>query len=360
MSNRQLAFILFGIMFGYGSIGLPKALAENAATGGWVSILIATLLALISTTILVYLGMTHQNKTFYDYSKELSEKYTATILTLLYIVFMFIMFTLINKLSSDVFKQTILRNTPNWALITVFLITAYYAVIKGIDTIARLCEVYGLIIILFGVVIHFIAFTQGDLIRMQPFFVAEDLANYFDGAIKAKLAFSGMAIFSAIPFIKKQNHTIYIYSAMMLLLIAMLYIIQFESSIAVMGIDSIVFYRDALFTAIRRVDVPSLQFLRRLDAIFIISFIISIFLNITLFVYGTVFHLSKLLPKVSFRLLAFAVLSLSFLVCQLPMSFDEGANLLETASLAGGLILNPVNLILLLLSKVKKSDKKVC
>ena len=354
VTNRQMAFLLFGIMFGYGGLALPKILAEYTATGGWVSILIGALIALGLTINLVYLGLIHKNKTFYDYSKVLTGKYVSTVLVFFYIVFMFIMGSMINRLSAEIIKQTILLNTPTWVIIWAFLLVAYYAVVKDINTIARLGEIYGVIIILAGIVVGLAEFMQGDLINLKPYFIWEDVPNYFNGSLKIRLAFSGMAILAVIPFGKKQNNKTLTYISITIFLIAFMYIITYESAIAVMGIDSIVKYNDAVFTAVRRIEIPMLQFLRRLDGILIISFILSVFMNITLYAYGAIFLLSKLFSKSSMKIIAISVLVLSYFVCQLPKSVEATQNILELTSLYGVIILGSINIMILILSKVKK------
>lgn len=357
VTNRQLAFLLFGIMVGYGSILLPKILGEYTATGGWVSILLGAFMAFLLTSNIVYLGLIHKNETFFDYSKALTGKYISAILVFFYIVFMFMMSSMITRLSSEVIKQTILLKTPIWVLICMFLLVTYYAVIKDINTIARLSEIYVIVIILFGLGIQFAAFITGNMINLMPYFVWEDLPNYFSGSLKIKLAFSGMAILAVIPFGKKQNNRTFIYIGIMILLIAIFYIIQFESSIAVMGVDSIVKSNDVLFTAVRLIEIPVLQVLRRLDGIFITAFILSVFMNITLYAYGSIFLLSKLFSKIPIKLIALAVLLLSFFVCQLPKTYDSAQNVLENTSLYGMFIISPGNLFILILSKVKKNVK---
>lgn len=87
LNNRQIAFYLFGVIVGYGFINLPKDITENAGTGGWIVILISTLLVIIFTLIVIYLGYTFKGKTLYEYSNILVGKYISKILIILYSIY---------------------------------------------------------------------------------------------------------------------------------------------------------------------------------------------------------------------------------------------------------------------------------
>ncbi len=36
LTNKQIAFVIFQIVVGYGIVGLPKKIAELGGTGGWI------------------------------------------------------------------------------------------------------------------------------------------------------------------------------------------------------------------------------------------------------------------------------------------------------------------------------------
>ena len=75
LTNKQIAFVIFGALIGYGVMVLPKQVAENAGTGGWVSILLATVVAVLLTYVITYLGYHHKNKTLYRYGPKTSVVY---------------------------------------------------------------------------------------------------------------------------------------------------------------------------------------------------------------------------------------------------------------------------------------------
>lgn len=360
LTNRQIAFIIFGFIVGYGVLGLPKNITESAGTGGWVSLLIATIITLLFTYILTYLSYVFDDKTIFEYSQTLVGKTITYIFMVVYSVYFFMIFTMVTRISSETIKLTILVKTPVWALSLVFFIVVYYAVIKELRVIGRICEIYGLIIIITAIIIYFLIFSQGKLVNIKPFFVMKDIPIYFKSTLSAIFPFIGFEILIIIPFNRKENNKkIFKYTTLMVSFIGLLYILVVEACVSVMGVDGIIHYKDALYATIRRVDIQSLQFLRRLDSIFLIAWIMSIFTTITLAAYGCIFILSKLLNKIKFNILAFFVIILSFLVSMVPKTTDEIQKVLDYTGygvfLTGALI--PV--ILLIITKVKKYDKKI-
>ncbi|PAB59761.1 GerAB/ArcD/ProY family transporter, partial [Anaeromicrobium sediminis] len=260
LTNRQIAFCIFGLVVGYGVLSLPKNVAENAGTGGWFTLLIATAITMISTYIITYLGYVHENKTIYEYSNILVGKYITYIFILIYSIYFFTIFTMLIRLACEAIKLTILIKTPVWALSLLFLSVAYYAVVKRLGVIARICEIYGLIIIIGYITIQLTVLTQGELMNLKPFFVVGQIQSYIKATLVTILPFIGIEILIIIPFNKKNNKRIFKYTAFMVGVIGILYILIVESCISVMGVDSIIHYKDALFATIRRIDIKSLEF----------------------------------------------------------------------------------------------------
>lgn len=360
ITNRQMSFIIFGIVLGYGVINIPKDIAENAGTGGWVPILIGTVIAIIFTYIITYLGYVYKNKTIYEYCPLLTGKTIALIIISIYSVYYFLLFTMIMRVASETIKLTILLKTPVWVIILAFLIVVYYSVINNFRTIARICEIYGIIIIIIALIIHISMFTQGKLINMKPFFVVEDIPAYLKSTVVTIFPFIGVEILMIIPFNKKENNrNIFKYTVFMMALIGMLYIVVVESCISVIGVEGIVQYKASLYAAIRRVDIEKFEMFRRLDSIFIIGWIMVIFCSLTLTSYGCVFLTSKLLKKSQSKLLIFIVFVISYIVAQIPDTMTQIEKVIDYTGYLSLFTMFLVPLILLIITKVKKYDKKI-
>ncbi len=360
LSNKEIAFILFGFIVGYGLMGLPKSTAEKAGSGAWFVLLLSTLLAVIFTYIIVYLGYIHENKTIYEYSEMLVGKFLTSIFITIYIVEFFAFFTMIVRGSCEIIRLTILLKTPLWALCLTFFLVVYFAIVKKLKVIARLCELYGIIISIVYFIILFLVSTQGKLLNIRPLFESENIVTYLKSSLLTILPFMGMEVITIIPLSRKKNgKKVFKYATFMILFIGFLYIIAVESSISVMGVESIVHFKDSLLATVRRVDIRWLQFLRRLDGVLLIVWIMSVYCTVAVVGYGIVFLIMKLFKNANFNVVTFILIVLSFIVSLLPQNFNQLEQILTYTSYMGVLTVVIIPVILLIVTKVKKYDEKV-
>jgi len=357
LKNRQVAFILFSTIVGYGIMSLPKEAAESAGTGSWITLLISTAIAIIFTYIVTYLGYIHKNKTIYEYSELLVGKFLTSIFIIIYIIYFFMVFTMITRMSSEVIKLSVLIKTPVCVLCFLFIFVTYYAVTKGLKVIARLSEIYGFFIIVAYITIFFLISTQGDFINLRPFLGSENIITYLKATSVTVIPFVGIALITTIPFSIKNNKKIFIYTASIIGVIGFLYIFVVESCISVMGVEGIVYYKDSLLSTIRRIDIKWLQFLSRLDGLFLIAWIAAVYCTIVNFAYGTTFFLSKLFKKIAFNRLVLLLMALSFIVSQAPKTVDETNRILTYSSYLGILTIAVIPITLLIITKVKENNK---
>lgn len=359
LTNRQIAFILFGVIVGYGIMGLPTNMAANTGTASWITLLISTVMAVTLTYIITYLGHVYDNKTIYEYSKLLVGKVLSVPAIMIYIIYFFLFFTMEVRLVSEIIRSIILLRTPIWILTLVQLLVVFYSLSKGLLVIARICELYGVIILIFYIFIHTLLFTQGKLINLRPFLGTGDVLLYMKSSLKALIPFLGFEILTVIPISSKKNtKKVYKYTTIMIAIIGLLYVYIVESCISVTGVDSIVYYRNAVLATIRRSDFPWLQFLRRLDGIVIVAWIMSTYCTLTIFSYGAISLTSKFAKKVRFNYIALIILALSFVVSSIPKNIESANKLLDYTGYLGIIPAAVIPVILLIITKVKKYDKK--
>ncbi|WP_432405206.1 GerAB/ArcD/ProY family transporter [Wukongibacter sp. M2B1] len=359
VKNRQIAFILFNSIVGYGVMNLPKNTAEKVGTGSWITLLISTAIVIAFTYLLIYLGYTHKNKTIYEYSELLVGKFITSIFMTIYIIYFFIIFSMITRLSCEVIKLSVLIKTPIWILCSLFLLVAYYALVNKLKIIARICEIYGFFIIIAYLIIFFLISTQGSLINVRPLLGSENIGTYFKAISVTTIPFLGIALLVTIPINKKTNNKkIFMYTASIIAFIGILYIFVVESCISVMGVAGIVYYKDSLLATIRRIDISWLQFLSRLDGLFLVAWIMAVSCTIITFAYGTTFLLSKYFKNIHFSVIAFIVMSLAFIMSLIPKTIDNASKILLYISYLGIFTIGVIPMILLIVTKIKKTTLK--
>ncbi len=141
----------------------------------------------------------------------------------------------------------------------------------------------------------------------------------------------------------------------MIIFIGILYVLAVESCISVMGVESIIHYEDALFATVRRIEIDFLQFLKRLDSIFILAWILAIYSTINLALYMAIFLLSNLFANINRNIIVFIVTLISFIICLIPKTMDSLRKILDYISYVGVVVLLIIPLILCILTLIKKA-----
>ncbi len=358
LNNKQIAFVIFNALIGYGVLGLPKTVAEKAGSGGWISILLSTIIVTISMYIITYLGYKYENKTIYEYSEIIVGKFIRNIIIFIYIVYFFLIFSFVSRASSEVIKLTILIKTPIWALCLLYYIITFYAITKRLRVIGRLCEIFGIIVIFIAFLLNVFEFSQGKIINLTPVYNPSKILTYFKATFYLIIPFIGYEILTIIPIDRNLNtKKIFKYTTLTIVFIGILYISEFEACLSVMGPDIIVRYKDALLASIRRIELPALEFLQRLDGILLIALITSVFSTLIIFSYGCVSLLDKIFKNISFNILCVITLTISFIVSQLPNKIETVQKILDYVGYIGLLTAGVIPFVLFIISKFKDKSR---
>ena len=358
LSNSQIVFVIFGIIFGYGIMSLPKDIAETSGTSGWISLIISAIISLVILNIIVTLNLKYENMTLDEYSTKIVGNVITKIILVIYIIYFFLIFSMITRVSCEVTKLSILLNTPLWALILPLLLVSCYAVYKKLKAISNISIVYGLIIIVFTILIHLLMLSEGELTNIQPLFYPLNIDVIIKSLAVSIFPFLGIEILLLVPLSLKGNKKIKLHSSLMLLFIGLFYILIVQSCISVMGVAGIIHYKDALISTMRRVDIEFLNAFRRLDGIFIISWIMSIYCTIIFFLYGIVFLISRLFSRFGYGYICIAVTVCAFIFSLLPQNIEQVEMILNYIEYLGLITAFIIPLLLLIISGVKTNAKK--
>ncbi|GAA0740579.1 endospore germination permease [Clostridium oceanicum] len=359
-SNSEILFLMIGSTIGYSLISIPKVVAEYSGTGGWFSLLLATIITMGINYINIHLAYCNESKTLPEYSKKLLGKKIYVIIMIIYIVHFFLIATYDLRITSEIMKANVLLRTPCWVLTLVFAITVGYALMKGFKTILLVSQIYGIIIILTFIITHIFISTEGSVLNVVPIFDAHSVGNYIKGIFSSSILFSlsGSECISYIALNKRKNKKIHIQAIFITALIGFIYILVFESCISVMGVQDIVFYEDSVISTIRRVELPYLQFLRRLDGVFIVNWLTGAFTTAMFYLYGVVYFFQNITKnKITKNKIIFGVVIIAWLTSGFPKKsylLPQVNKYISYFSIIAYIII-PV--ILLFLTKVNKNEK---
>lgn len=202
VTNRQIFFSIVTFTIPFVVCFLPRVMAEQFGTDGWLCILVMAVFYSIFAGIIAYLGYIHQEKTLFEYAQPLVGKFFAYLFSIIYMVEFFLYTSLLTRSVAEIIHVEFFVNTPKWFLGAVTLACATYAASKGLTNIGRNAEVFGTIMLIIGVFLQFLRFTQGDILNAEPFFKKCSPMKLITYMPYTLYLFSGFEMMTIIPFTK--------------------------------------------------------------------------------------------------------------------------------------------------------------
>lgn len=355
VSNRQLFFIIFITLSAFSIAELPKTMARAAGTGAWVPLLIVTIFMSFAVAIIIYLGNLFKGKTLFEYSTLLVGKFLTYCFTVIYIVYFFVVLSMLHRSGSEIIKLEILFKTPVWAIMFAMFVIATYAVSRGLSNIGRIFEFFGYIHILTIISFSLAMYFSGDTINIFPLFDIKEVNSYMEALPLAIMPFLGIEALTIIPLSKINGKKTIWTSVCSVFSVLVFYLLVVYLTYMLLGVEDTKNYKDVLFTGIRLLDIDMLQFLKRFDIIAFMIWIFIMFCSVIFLTYALSEYTHKILPKVNSTKLLIFVNVLVYITAQLPASYDKAAQIFTFITMYFGLVpVFVIPLILLIVAKVKK------
>jgi len=329
VTNRQIFFILFLLITGYSSISIPKDAIKAAGTGAWLTILLLTILFAIAAFFISSLNKKFEGKTIFEYSPLIVGKPIAYVINIFYTSYFLFVLILICRSVSEFIKVTFMPLTPIWAMLFIIVAVCFYISYKGITNVGRLCEIYGLLVIVVAFPTIIAMFFLGDINYILPFFDISQVKEYVFGTKDLIVAFLGIEVLLIIPFGKVNNKKGVLYSVLAVLSIGLLYILLAEASTMILGINDILNYDNSLVEALRSVPLPSALILERADLLFLVVGIMGIIACISILFFTTVEYTTKFI-KLNRNLLYISIGIITYVVGNFFLNSEITAFLFKT------------------------------
>lgn len=313
--NTEIFFLILAGIVGI-SLNIPKDLGMYAGTGGWTIPLIEGILIFFSGLIIAALNMKYEQKAIYQYLQDIMGKYLSPLIMLIYLLRFIVLGSLVTKALLQIIKSTILDKTPYWPLVLLFLLCALYAASRGLQALAYICEFYYLFLMILSVIVLVTMFNGGEAINLLPLFVKEDIPLYLKESLRNIRIFLGLDVLLFIPLNKQNNKNMNFTLLLSIMFIALFYIVSFEATVVVSGIEDTVLYDDIFLLSVRRVEIYGIEVLRRLDGIAITNFMLSILMMVALDIYCAGATLNHYFKKTKFKKINLGIsCSIATIIC---------------------------------------------
>lgn len=284
------AFQLFVLVFLFemGS-AILVGLGASAKQDAWMAILLGMAGGLVLFLVYHRLFTYYPELTFTNYVQEIAGKWIGRIIGFLYIIYYIYLAARVLRDFVELLLSTVYTQTPQFVVTSLMMLTISYAIYKGIEVMARVAE-------LLFFLIYFMAISGGLLIVFSGLIHLENLKPILEDGlmpvIKTTLTqtinfpFGEMIVFTMIlPILNEAKKAAHI-CIFAMVLSGMNIAITVLIDISTLGVDLYMRSPFPLLSAIQEIQL--LDFLERLDVLFMLYLTIGGFMKIGVFYYAAV------------------------------------------------------------------------
>ncbi len=316
ISGLQVVYLLINVVGATALVFLPGVTAAIAGRDDWVAPVLATLPGFYVILVITALGRCFPDQTIVQYIETLLGPWLGRIIAFLYVLFFLHINGVILREFGELVAATIMPQTPQVVFAILMVAVCTYGLYQGLEVVARVMELaYPVMLTLFVLIIILVS-GQMKLVNLFPL-----LEHGFKTVIRASLnpiAWRGEVFllgmlfpYLARPDLARRNGFIAVAAIGLILTINAL------SCNAVFGVTT-GRLNFATFELVRLAGFG--PFLSRLDAVWLVIWIVGIFGKVALFHFATVMGTAQLFKLKDHRPV---IVPLSILLIDLSLSQFE-------------------------------------
>ncbi|SHK15220.1 spore germination protein KB [Anaerobranca californiensis DSM 14826] len=289
ISPRQFAFILIGFLIGSASLFIPESIAGRDA---WIATLAAGFLGFLPLIFIIQLNKKFKGLTIIQYSQLCLGKFLGKILGFLFLVNIFFVSTLIVEDLVLLFNISIIPGTPEIILRLGLVFLVIYALFSGIESIARLTELYILPLIFLLLILPLLTIQEVDFSLLRPV-LADGLKPIIAGTVVAlTFPFAEVAMLAMIlPTVREKKNSAKIFYLAYLISMILL-VIRTILGISIFSADLAKKMLLPTYQMFRLVNIG--EFFNRVEAFFIFIWVLGFFTKLLATYYGIILGLSQI------------------------------------------------------------------
>ncbi|MBM7652107.1 GerAB/ArcD/ProY family transporter [Neobacillus cucumis] len=283
ISSFQLFALVY--LFEMGS-AILVGIGASARQDAWIVLLLGMISGLLMFLIYYRLFLYYPDLPLTSYIQKLTGDFIGRILCFIYIIYFIYDASRVLRDFGELLTTTIYTNTPLLVINMLMILTSMYAIIKGLEVLVRVGELFFIIVYLISIV-GFILVVFSGLIHLE--YLKPFLENGYIPVIKSTMResilypFGEMIVFSMIlPQINEYKKAKKI-CLTAILLSGINIIITTIINITVLGVDSYIRSPFPLLNTVRSIPFG------RLDVLFMLYLVIGGFFKVTVFFYAAVY-----------------------------------------------------------------------
>ncbi|MFP3125701.1 spore germination protein [Ectobacillus funiculus] len=348
IGEREILCVVASCTIAVGVLFIPRNLA--GATNffdGWLALVITGIFTIFFTGVITQLTSRFPNQTFFTYASAICSKPVASVITICFAIHYMVSVSYQTRFVAIVAKQYLLDQTPAEIISLLFLLVVVYAVSGSRIGVIRLNVLFLPIILFISLLVLGMNIPKFEPKNLSPLFTT-GLEGYWKGSKESFFALVGSDILLFyVAFVNKPKK-ITKYAMIGAGIPLGLYLLIYMMAIGVFTAETTATLVYPTIELAKEAETPG-GFLGRIESLFFMIWIMTIFNTASLYLDAGLIALSSLFQKVKKRTFIFLLTPFIYLIAMLPTNLIE-VNVLGSYinySLFGLGILIPTALLLL-------------
>ncbi|WP_042162481.1 GerAB/ArcD/ProY family transporter [Paenibacillus gorillae] len=319
ISGKQLFWLVFSIEIVLTMLYAVSAAAIEANQDAWISMLLAGLMGLGIVFLIVRLSMRYPQQTFVQYSQTILGKWAGKIVIIPYFVMWVYLNSMVLRNSADFVYLTLFTKTPLYVIMVTLLILVIYVIAAGgLAGIARCGELMGPIILVVILGTCLLSSNHLDWHHLTPVFIDSGWKHIMKGSISGVAFYGDIIMFTMIfAFMSNSKQALSI-TMWGMALTAVLVVVA--SMMVIMTFGPILPARMwAPFFGMTRF-ISVLGFIQNVDILFVIIWLFSAFIKLSLFLFIAVYGTAQWLNIKNWRMLIWLMAPITLVLALLPQN----------------------------------------
>ncbi|WP_179088230.1 GerAB/ArcD/ProY family transporter [Paenibacillus odorifer] len=301
ISTRQLTILVMFLTIGDSILVIPPSTSHYARQNAWISALIGMIVGLLAIYMYSKFVKLYPKLTLIEAIQKAFGKWIGTILSLLTLMYFLIVTVGSMRELSEFVTSEILPRTPIPAVLILFMVIVIMATRLGIEVIGRAGEIFTPMIIILFLILTVAIIPQMEIVRLLP--ILEDgIKPVLRGSISitAYTFIEPVVFLMFLPYVNQQQK---ITKGLLqgCFLGGIIIFLTVTISILVLGPDLTTRDIYPSYNIARRISVGG--FFERVEAMIALLWMLTLFIEVTLYFYAFVLGLSQLFKLKEYRVL---------------------------------------------------------
>ncbi|MCQ6562627.1 GerAB/ArcD/ProY family transporter [Paenibacillus mendelii] len=346
ISPFHIALLVYMIELDVTFFSLPRLIAENIGTNGWIGLIGLSLIAGLNIVLIQLVYRFAKGRTVYEIMERAIPKWIMYPVYVLLAVFWVMLGSFVAKKFVLIFQIISFQTAPSMFLYSLIAVMALYLLTKGIYNISKAVTIFFFFLIPVAfLAVYFI--PEWEPIRFTTFLFREAAEGHsFRNWLEVYTIFTGyelvLLLFPYADRSKKIFKGVYIghflLTSMYLLLTAVCF-----------GFYSLGQLQSLMYPVIDLLSYIELPFINRIENLILTLFLFANLVSLTMFLWAALTALKRLFPKPKKNALEIGLVVLSALIAIYPKITRDSEALLRAALYAETGLAFAVPILLLLL-----------